>query len=89
MCIDGDVLELDFDMDLEEIKALTLFVKDRLAYIEEIVIFPSKEGLPTSSSLWALLWCLKQEKPSLKIDAIDKIPLDLGVFGTLYWISHE
>ena len=89
MCIDGDVLELDFDMDLEEIKALTLFVKDRLAYIEEIVIFPSKEGLPTSSSLWALLWCMKQTKPSLKIDAIDKIPLDLGVFGTLYWNSHE
>lgn len=89
MCIDGDVLELDFDMDLEEIKALTLFVKDRLAYIEEIVISPSKEGLPTSSSLLALLWCLKQEKPSLKIDTIDKIPLDLGVFGTLYWNSHE
>jgi len=30
MYIDGDVLELDIEMDLEEVKTLQLFIKDRL-----------------------------------------------------------
>ena len=70
MCIDGDVLELDMEMDLEEVKALHLFVKDRLAYIEEIVVLASQNGVPSTSSLFALLHVIKQEKPSIKIDFI-------------------
>jgi len=88
MCIDGDVLELDLDMDLEEVKALQVFVKDRLEYIEEIVVLPSKEGLPVTSSLFSLLMCIKREKPTLKIDCIDA-PLDLKNYGMTYWNAHE
>ena len=89
MCIDGDVLELDMEMDLEEVKALHLFVKDRLAYIEEIVVLASQNGVPSTSSLFALLYVIKQEKPSIKIDFIDKNGINLGSYGTLYWNSHE
>lgn len=89
MCIDGDVLELDMEMDLEEVKALQLFVKDRLAYIEEIVVLASEDGVPSTSSLFALLQVIKREKPSLKIDFIDKNMIDLGTYGSVYWNSHE
>ncbi|ASC94499.1 hypothetical protein [Sulfurospirillum diekertiae] len=52
MYIDGDILELDIEMDLEEVKALQAFVKDRLGYIEEISLLRSGTGLPTTSALF-------------------------------------
>ena len=55
MCIDGDVLELDLEMDLEEVKTLKEFVKDRLNYIEEISILRTKEGVSATSALFSLL----------------------------------
>lgn len=89
MYIDGDILELDIEMDLEEVKALKEFVKDRLDYIEEIVLLSSNGGKPSTSSLFSLLCSLKITKPSLKIDAIDKNPMDLGSYGMTYWNAHE
>lgn len=89
MCIDGDVLELDIEMDLEEVKALQVFVKDRLGYIEEIVLLKTSSGLPSTSALFTLLFCIKRVKPSIKIDAIDKMSLDLENFGMMYWNAHE
>jgi len=89
MCIDGDVLELDIEMDLEEVKALKEFVKDRLDYIEEISILRSKEGVPVTSSLFSLLFCMKKAKPTLKIPCIDEMSYDLESFGMMYWSAHE
>ena len=89
MCIDGDILELDIEMDLEEVKALKEFVKDRLGYIEEISLLRSKEGVPVSSALFSLLFCMKKVKPSLKIPFIDEMKLDLESFGMMYWSGHE
>ena len=89
MCIDGDVLELDIEMDLEEVKALQAFVKDRLSYIEEISLLRSGSGLPSTSALFSLLFCMKKAKPSLKIDFIDTHFLDLESFGMMYWNAHE
>ncbi len=89
MCIDGDILELDIEMDLEEVKALKEFVKDRLGYIEEINLLRSKEGVPASSALFSLLFCMKKVKPSLKIPFIDEMKLDLESFGMMYWSGHE
>ncbi len=89
MCIDGDILELDIEMDLEEVKALKEFVKDRLGYIEEISLLRSKEGVPASSALFSLLFCMKKVKPSLKIPFIDEMKLDLESFGMMYWSGHE
>ncbi|MDD3343731.1 MAG: hypothetical protein PHR87_09170 [Sulfurospirillaceae bacterium] len=89
MCIDGDVLELDIEIDLEEVKALHLFVKDRLEYIEEISLLRSSTGLPSTSALFSLLFCIKKMKPSIKIDLIDAASFDLESYGKLYWMRYE
>ncbi|MBN1839158.1 MAG: hypothetical protein JW802_03835 [Campylobacterales bacterium] len=89
MYIDGDVLELDIEMDLEEVKSLKTFVQDRLNYIEEIVLLHGKDGVPTTSALFALLFWVKRQKPSIKIDFFETMNLELESFGTMYWIAHE
>ena len=89
MCIDGDVLELDMEMDLEEVKSLKDFVQERLNYIEEIVVLRSQNGLPSTSALFTFLFWVKRQKPSLKIDILDAMTLDLEAFGRMYWIADE
>lgn len=89
MYIDGDVLELDIDMDLDEVKALKDFVKDRLSYIEEITFINSKEASPKSSSLFQLLYSIKKTKPQIKINIFDSSGYALKEYGTMYWIENE
>jgi hypothetical protein len=89
MYIDGDVLELDIDMDLEEVKSLKDFVKDRLEYIEEITFVNVMQSTPKSSSLLQLLYVIKKEKPSIKIELLDNPFFDLFDYGKMYWIEHE
>ena len=89
MCIDGDVLELDIEMDLEEVKTLQLFIKDRLDYIEEIVLLHSKDGTPSTSALFSLLFWVKRKKPAIKIDFIDTMNLNLESYGMMNWIADE
>lgn len=84
MTIDGDVLGIDSDMSITDVKELYLFVKDRLEYIEEIVILGQMEDWKTSS-LFSLLVAIKKKKPSLKIPAVDEKFLDMGSFGKFYW----
>jgi type IV secretory pathway ATPase VirB11/archaellum biosynthesis ATPase len=84
LTIDGDVLEIDSDMSITDVKELYLFVKDRLEYIEEIVILGQMEDWKTSS-LFSLLVAIKKKKPSLKIPAVDEKFLDMGSFGKFYW----
>ncbi|WP_263833918.1 hypothetical protein [Sulfurospirillum oryzae] len=89
MCIDGDVLELDIEMDLEEVKALQVFIKDRLDYVEEIVLLRSKDGTPSTSALFSLLFWIKHKKPTIKIDFIETMNLNLESYGMMNWIAHE
>lgn len=89
MCIDGDVLELDLEMDLEDVKALHVFVKDRLSYIEEITLLRSSNGIPATSALFSLLFCIKKIKPSIKIDFMETMSLDLETYGMMYWMNDE
>ncbi len=89
MYIDGDVLELDINMDLEEVKALREFVKDRLEYIEEIKFVNQEEEAPISSSLFQLLYSIKKTKSSIKIDFLDSPYFELKNYGKMYWIDHE
>lgn len=89
MCIDGDVLELDLEMDLEDVKALQVFVKDRLSYIEEITLLRSSNGIPATSALFSLLFCIKKIKPSIKIDFMETMSLDLETYGMMYWMNDE
>lgn len=89
MYIDGDVLELDIEMDLEEVKTLKTFIQDRLDYVEEIVLLRSKDGVPTTSALFSLLFWVKSKKPSLKIDFIETMSLNLESYGMMNWMAHE
>ncbi|WP_333805540.1 hypothetical protein [Sulfurospirillum sp.] len=89
MYIDGDVLELDIEMDLEEVKTLQEFIKDRLDYIEEIVLLRSKDGTPSTSALFSLLFWVKRKKPAIKIDFIESMELNLESYGMMNWIAHE
>ena len=89
MYIDGDVLELDIEMDLEEVKTLQEFIKDRLDYIEEIVLQRSKDGTPSTSALFSLLFWVKRKKPAIKIDFIESMELNLESYGMMNWIAHE
>ena len=83
MTIDGNVLDIDLDMSLEDVIALYDFIKNRLNYIESIEITGSHDQF-VSSSLFSLLFCIKKSKPSLKIPLIDA-PADMSEYGTLYW----
>jgi hypothetical protein len=89
MYIDGDVLEIDIEMDLEEVKSLKAFIQDRLNYIEEIVLVRDNGSVPTCSALFSLLFWVKHQKPSLKIDFLETRSLALEGFGMMYWTSHE
>jgi hypothetical protein len=89
MYIDGDVLELDIEMDLEEVKALYLFIQDRLVYVEEIVLLRSKNGMPSTSALFSLLFWIKAKKPSIKIEFIETMNLNLEAYGMMNWMAHE
>lgn len=85
MTIDGDVLEIDIDMELDDVVALKEFVKDRLKYIEEISVLGEGDNFKTSS-LFQLLFSIKKVNPSIKIPLIDEPEFAMKIFGNHYWI---
>jgi hypothetical protein len=88
MTIDGDVLEIELDMDLGEVMELKKFVEPRLEYIESIEIVGEREVF-TSSSLFALLFSIKKSKPEIRIPLIDEGVLKLAHYGSVHWIYHD
>lgn len=86
MTIDGDVLELELDADLEAVVELKDFVKDRLAYIDKIVIVGDTSTFATSA-LFQLLMSIKKSKPEMQIPLLDDESLSIGNYGKLYWIK--
>lgn len=86
MTIDGDVLELELDDDLEAVSELKEFVKDRLEYIDEIVIVGDTSTF-TTSAMFQILMSIKKSKPEMKIPLLDNESLELGNYGKLYWIK--
>lgn len=87
MTIDGDILEIELDMDIKDVLELKNFVADRLEYIEEIKVIGEMNSF-NSSSLLQLLHSIKKSKPSLSIRAIDE-DLSLGNYGIIHWIQHD
>jgi len=87
MTIDGDILEIDLDMDIDDVLTLKDFVENKLEYIEEIVIIGQMKTF-ASSSLFQLLFSIKKSKPSMKIDILDEF-LELEDYGILHWIRHD
>jgi hypothetical protein len=84
MTIDGDILEIELDDDLLAVIELKNFVKDRLEYIEEIVIVGERDTF-ASSSLFQLLMSIKKTRPEMKIPLIDEGALTLTEYGKLHW----
>lgn len=85
MTIDGDVLEIDLDIDIDDVKELKEFVSSRLEYIEEIKVENATNPFLTSSIL-QLLFSMKKTKPSLNIPILDA-PLTLDTYGKLHWVK--
>ena len=87
MTIDGDVLEVELDMDIQDVLELKRFVLDRLEYIEEIKVIGEMDSFATSS-LFQLLHSIKRSKPSIEIKAISG-DFTLKNYGVLHWIQHD
>ncbi|MEA3522812.1 MAG: hypothetical protein U9R50_07535 [Campylobacterota bacterium] len=87
MTIDGDTLEIELDMDINDVLELKNFVADRLEYIEAISIVGEADDF-ASSSLLQLLYSIKKSKPSIVIDAIDD-DLKLETYGLIHWVNHD
>ena len=83
MTIDGDVLEIELDMELQDVEELKEFVKTRLEYIEEVKVVGEFDAFSTASLL-QLLYSMKLSKPSLSIKVIDE-GLNLKQFGVVEW----
>lgn len=88
MIIDGDVLEIELDMDLNEVVELKKFVEPRLEYIESIEVMGDKDRF-VSSSLFALLFSIKKSKPEMLIPIIDEGEFKLSDYGVIHWINHD
>ena len=84
MTIDGDTLEIELDMDIEDVTELKSFVKERLEYIETIRVTGEKRGFG-SSSLFQLLFSIKKSRPEIAIDVIEG-DLELEQYGTMHWV---
>ena len=87
MTIDGDVLEIELDMDIQDVLELKNFIVDRLEYIEEIKVTGEMDSFATSS-LFQLLHSIKKSKPTIEIKAISS-DLALKNYGVLHWIQHD
>jgi len=87
MLFDGDVLTIEPEMSLDEVREFEQFVRTRLEYIETIEI---EEGKPLqSSALLAILISLKRTRPDLKIPFIDSGKTISDAYGTLHWMNHD
>jgi len=87
MTIDGDVLEIELDMDIGDVCELKNFIADRLEYIEAINIVGEMKSF-SSSSLLQLLYSIKKSKPSLHINVIDE-GFKLTDYGVIHWIGDD
>jgi len=88
MTIDGDVLEIELDMDLGEVMELKKFIQPRLEYIESIEVVGERDRF-TSSSLFSMLLSIKKSKPEIRIPIIDDGVLNLSDYGSMHWIYHD
>jgi len=83
MTIDGDILEIELDMQIDDVIELKNFVATRLEYIEEVQVVGELESF-SSASLLQLLYSMKKSKPSLSIPIIES-DLSLKNYGVMHW----
>ncbi|WP_277641076.1 hypothetical protein [Wolinella succinogenes] len=81
--IEGDTLNLSWEMTLDEVKELKEFLEEKLVYIEAIEL--DEEGDPSISSLLQLLFSVKKSKPEIVIPALEMGVMRFGRFGKIGW----
>lgn len=87
MEFDGDVLSIDIDMSMDEIKEFEEFIRTRIDYIDTIDV--KEQGELQSSALIAILASLKRTKPELKIPFLERGNLASKAYGTINWICYD
>lgn len=87
MTIDGDTIEIDLDIDIEDISKVKKFVSVRLEYVDVIKVKGEMKNF-ASSSLFQLLHSIKKSKPSMIIDVVDT-DLKLEEYGLVHWIRND
>ena len=87
MQFDGDVLTIEPELTMEEIREFEHFVRPRLEYIETINV--EEGGLLSSSAFLALLVSLKRTRPELNIPFLAQGSTTSSVYGTVHWMGHD
>lgn len=87
MEFNGDVLTIDSNMSMDEIKEFEAFIRPRIEYIETIEVIEVK-GLK-SSALLSILSSLKKTHPELSIPFLNKGSVSSSGHGTIHWICHD
>lgn len=87
MEINGDVLTIDTDMSMEEIREFEEFIRPRIDYVEIIEV---EETTPLKSSAFlSLLTSLKKTKPELQIHFLENRMSISPIYGKIHWICHD
>jgi hypothetical protein len=84
MEFNGDILTVDMDMSMEEIKEFEEFIRSRIDYIEVIEV--EATGALKSSALLAILSSLKKTRPELQIPFLEARMTTSEVYGKIHWI---
>ncbi|NWF66536.1 MAG: hypothetical protein HXX81_03605 [Campylobacterales bacterium] len=70
MYIDGDRLEIGFDIEVDEFEELKSFIMERLNYIDSVNVTGDDLNMK-SSTLIQFLASIKKSKPTIKINLFD------------------
>ncbi len=84
MEFNGDILTIDIDMSMEEIKEFEEFIRSRVDYIETIEV--EATGALNSSALISILSSLKKTRPELQIPFLEAKTTSSEVYGKIHWI---
>ena len=87
MEINGDVLIIDTDMSMEEIREFEEFIRPRIDYVEIIEV--EESSALKSSAFLSILTSLKKTKPELQIHFLEKGMSISPVYGKMNWICHD
>ncbi|MCX6051476.1 MAG: hypothetical protein NTZ60_03090 [Campylobacterales bacterium] len=87
MEFNGDVLTLDTDMSMDEIREFEEFIRPRMDYIEVIEV--EETSSLKCSAFISILASLKRTKPELQIHFLEKGMTISPVYGKIHWICHD
>jgi len=85
MEFNGDILTVDINMSLAEIKEFEEFIRPRIDYIEVIEV--EESGALQSSALISLLISLKKTRPELQIPFLEARMTASEAYGKIHWTA--